>query len=238
MNQAIRVSRLSLFSCLGIWIGISALLISPATAQVNGSGASPSNDFDTVLNLPGDQFSFEGDIGGVAGETTQINVLSSGRLESPSANFGSEVNLNGGTIEAPFSAENGSEINIIDGRLGFFSDGLFEIHTGSEVNIIGGEVSANVFALSGSSVNINGGELEGSFDAFFGSLINISGGSFGSTFGFDSRSFNAFAGSEVNISGGNFDEGFDANFGSLVDISGGNFAVSYTHLTLPTTPYV
>jgi len=224
MNQALRVSRLLFASRLSIWISISALLISPASAQVNGPGPSPSSDFDVVVNLPDDQFSFNDEIGGVAGETVQVNVLSGGRVDSPRANFGSELNLDGGTLGMPFSAENGSEVNVISGRVGFFDDNVFEIHTGSEVNISGGEIDGNIFALSSSSVNVSGGELNGSFDAFFGSLVNISGGSFGSTFGFDPRSFNAFAGSEVNISGGDFSEGFDANFGSVVNISGGSFS--------------
>ena len=227
MNQALHISPLSLASCLSTWIGISALLISPALAQVNGSGPSPSSDFDTVLNLPEDQFSLNEPIGGVAGETVQINVSSSGRVSSPFAGFGSEVNVDGGTLELPFSAENGSEVNVSDGRVGFFTDDVFEAHTGSEVNISGGRIDGNIFALSGSSMNISGGDFDGSFDAFFGSLVNISGGSFGSTFGFDPRSFNAFSGSEVNISGGIFSDGFDANFGSMVSISGGTFGSEF-----------
>ena len=55
MNQVFRVSALSIVNCLATYVGILALLISPALAQVNGSGPSPASDFDTVLNLPGDE---------------------------------------------------------------------------------------------------------------------------------------------------------------------------------------
>ena len=100
MNQALRVSLLSLVSCLCI----SALLMSPALAQVNGPGPSPSSLFDTVLNLPGDEAVITGvdgnanvdgeSIGGVPGQTTQLNVSDGGNVGAFfDANSDSEVNI-------------------------------------------------------------------------------------------------------------------------------------------------
>ena len=74
MNQAFRFSSLSLSSGLLTFAWVFTLLIPPATAQVNGPGTSPANLFDTVLNLPGDEFLISDDIGGIAGQTTQLNL--------------------------------------------------------------------------------------------------------------------------------------------------------------------
>ena len=196
MNQALRVSRLSFANCFGIWIGISALLISPATAQVNGSGPSPSSDFDTVVNLPDDQLGFDGDIGGVAGETIQINVLFGGRVRSSFADFGSEVNFNGGAVEDLFSAGSGSEVNVIAGNV-FLFRGALEALSGSNVNISGGALRGDVSARSGSVVDISGGRFLSNFEADSGSLVHISGGTFG-------NDFVAAPGSEVELVGGEY----------------------------------
>lgn len=55
------------------FVTTSALLISPALAQVSGSGPSPSSDFDIFLDLPGD----EAAITGGASSLTQIGNLKS-----------------------------------------------------------------------------------------------------------------------------------------------------------------
>ena len=77
-----RVSRLSFVGRLASCLGISALLVSPALAQVNGLGPSPSELFDTVLNLPGDEgvvtSAGEESIGGLPGEVIQLNVAEDG----------------------------------------------------------------------------------------------------------------------------------------------------------------
>ena len=58
------------------------MLVSPALAQVNGLGPSPSELFDTVLNLPGDEgvvtSAGEESIGGLPGEVIQLNVAEDG----------------------------------------------------------------------------------------------------------------------------------------------------------------
>lgn len=85
-----RVSRLSFVGRLASCLGISALLVSPALAQVNGLGPSPSELFDTVLNLPGDEgvdlpgsdgvvtSAGEESIGELPGEVIQLNVAEDG----------------------------------------------------------------------------------------------------------------------------------------------------------------
>lgn len=123
MKKTFGQTRLFLFFCLAI----SALLISPALAQVNGPGLSPSNQFDTVINLPGDEHIIAGtgplfppeSIGGVPGETTQLNVSTDGVVGvSFEARFGSEVNIGGGTVGRLFAAQSNSEVNISGGTIG------------------------------------------------------------------------------------------------------------------------
>ena len=141
----LRRSPFSLVVFLGI--GIWALLIDPAFAQVNGPGPSPSSDFDIVLNLPGDEAVITGEfsesIGGVPNQTTQLNVS------------------DGGEVGVRFDAGSGSEVNISGGSVGF----LFEACSGSEVNISGGSVGSFFRALSGSEVTISGGGIGFSFEA-------------------------------------------------------------------------
>ena len=154
----LRRSPFSLVVFLGI--GIWALLIDPAFAQVNGPGPSPSSDFDIVLNLPGDEAVITGEfsesIGGVPNQTTQLNVS------------------DGGEVGVRFDAGSGSEVNISGGSVGF----LFEACSGSEVNISGGSVGSFFRALSGSEVNISGGGIGFSFEAFAGSDVEMIGGEF------------------------------------------------------------
>ena len=230
MNQALRLSSLSIVSFLSIWLGISALLVSTSLAQVNGSGPSPSSLFDTVINLPDDVALIVGSVGGVAGQTTQLNVTSGGTVAAFFfADSGSEVNISGGIVGGDFEANSGSEINISGGEVGNSFDAqsgsmvnisggdvgnLFDALSGSEVNISGGAVGVGFEAFGDSEVNISGGVVGGGFDAFGGSEVNISGGEVGA--GFD-----ALSGSEVNISGGVVLDGFDAFDGSVVNISGG-----------------
>ena len=89
MKKAFHVPVLPLASCLTACIGISALLIAPALAQVNGPGPSPASSFDTVVNLPGDELLvfenviIQGLLGGVAGQTTQLNAVSYTHLTLP-----------------------------------------------------------------------------------------------------------------------------------------------------------
>ena len=217
----------SLATCLGVWI----CWISPALAQVNGSGPSPSSSFDIALNLPGDEAIITGNanesIGGIPEQTTQLNISDTGVVgsffaaesgsevnisggavgDSFQANSGSEVNINGGSVANNFSALSGSEVNINGGSVG------------SRVNISGGFVGSSFNALSGSVVNINGGSVAIFFQAFSGSEVNINGGSIG-------RLFQAMSGSEVNISGGSVGRRFRARSDSDVELIGGEFRLN------------
>lgn len=179
MNQGLRVFPLSLVACLTFWLGISALLVSPALAQVNGPGPSPSNLFDTVLSLPGDEAVITGvnyeSIGGVVGQTTQLNVDDDG---AAGRNFdvlaGGELNISGGFVPSGLIAHDGSEVNISGGSVGT----IFRARDGSVVNISGGFVGYSFQANDGSEVNISGGMWGKSFHAFEGSDVELVGGEF------------------------------------------------------------
>ena len=252
MDQTFRRSALTLVRCLSI--GICTLLISPALAQVNGPGPSPSSDFDIVLNLPGDEAVITGgyneSIGGVAGQTTQLNVSDGGNVGfSFEANSGSEVNISGGSVLSEFTAS-GSEVNISGGNLGRSlildasqlnitggTAGSFEARSGSVVNISGGTVgflpAALVFSgtASDSVVNVSGGNLIGILDASSGSEVNISGATlvevnaaYDSVVNFSggsARTLRAIADGVVNISGGNVDV-LSVFSDGVVNISGGS----------------
>ena len=150
------------------------LVLTPtfANAQVNGPGPSDSALFNTVINLPSDPYIgiFES-IGGVAGQTTQLNVMEGGSVGNDfDANSGSEANISGGSVGDDFRANSGSEANISGGSVG--DD--FEAFDGSVVNISGGTVGNTFDANSGSVVNISGGTIGGAFGANSGSEVNIS----------------------------------------------------------------
>ena len=160
--------------------------------------------FDTVINLPenpnspnpsgfsGNSIGSDQSIGGVDGETTQLNVSNGGTIGfNFEANSGAEVNISGGTVDSGFDAESGSTVNISGGEVGIF----FDAFSGSTVNISGGTFGSLFDAGDGSTINISGGEFGNSFTAEDGSTINISGGKFG-------NDFDAFSGSSVSISGG------------------------------------
>ena len=178
MNQAIQVLPLSIVRCLASWLGISVLLTSLALAQVNGPGPSPANLFDTVLNLPGDEAvvgSTGGSIGGVTGQTTQLNVSDGGEV-GPffTAEDGSEMNISGGSVDNLLTADDGSEVNISGGTVGF----SFTADEGSVVNISGGIVGNSFRVLFGSDVKISGGTLGTDFTARFASDVELIGGEF------------------------------------------------------------
>ena len=167
-----------------------------ASAQVFDSGPSDPAPFTNVINLPGDMVSFpdSSDVGGVIGETTQVNVDSGGTVGfNSNARSGSEFNISGGSVGNVFDAFGGSEFNISGGSVGNF----FNAFGGSEINISGGSVGFSFDAFDDSEVNISGGTVDGFFDARGGSVVNISGGSAGDV-------FDAFLGSEVNLFGSDF----------------------------------
>ena len=180
MSRVLRVSSLPLAGYLATCIGISVLLISPALAQVNDSGPSPSSSFDNVLNLPGDEalligVIFQSVFEDLAGQTIQLNVSDGGEVGSRFATFpGLEVNVSGGTVDLFFEALSGSEVNISGGTVGR----CFEALSGSEVNISGGVIDSGFRAESGSEVNISGGTFGPRFRAESGSDVELIGGEF------------------------------------------------------------
>ena len=200
-----------------------------AAAQVFDSGPSDPTLFTEVFNLPGDEVPNR--VGGVIDQTTQVNF---GFGYSERANFfasaGSEVNVDGGSVESRLYVRAGSEVNVIRGSVGpveatdsevNISGGSvgngFDARDGSEINIRGGSVGF-LRAFGGSKVNISGGSVENGLEARFDSEVNISGGSVRS-------SFRAQDGSVVNISGGSVGGNFNARDGSAVHLFGSNFAI-------------
>jgi len=164
-----RVLSLSIAAFLVSWVGCSALLISPAVAQVFGPGPSTSSLFDQVFNLPGDESATPGDpsenpntIGGggaafggpFAFGTTQLNVSAGGTVgDNTFVDFNTEVNISGGTIG--------------DGYAAFFS----------EANISGGTIGDG-FSANGADVEISGGTFGSSFEVFPDSVVNVVGSQF------------------------------------------------------------
>ena len=185
MNQALRVCKAKLMHAIKLFSALLASFFFSATvsAQVFNSGPSDPALFTNVFSLPGDVLPDSRAAGGVAGETTQVNVANGGNLGNPGLGLGSPG----------FNAFDGSEINVSGGTVG---SGLIA-HDGSEVNISGGSVGTVFNARDGSEVNISGGFVGFSFRAAEGSVVNISGGSWG-------QSFDACAGSDVELIGGEF----------------------------------
>ena len=200
------------------------------SAQVFDSGPSEPALFTNVVNLPGDVLPEV--IGGVAEETTQLNVADNGSVGVfLDANVGSEVNVNGGSVGDYMRALNGSEVNISGGLagVGFLAIGsVVNISGGSvgdecgvygsEVNISGGSVGNFLEARDFSVINISGGSVGDGFFAYILSEVNISGGSVGNNFA-------AFEGSEVNISGGVVGDSIDAYHSSEVNLFGRDFVL-------------
>ena len=158
-------------------------------------GSDPSL-FDTVINVPTDPdiaaFTDIGDEDGLT--TTQLNVSEGGSVGILVDVFsGSEVNINGGTVDSSFTANPGSVVNIGSGTIGIGFDAL----DGSVVNISGGSVDIGFTAFDGSVVNVSGGSVGNIFDALSGSEINISGGNIGNF-------VDGFSGSEFNLFGSDF----------------------------------
>ncbi|MDB2687300.1 hypothetical protein N9Y42_08815 [Mariniblastus sp.] len=167
-----------------------------ASAQVFDSGPSDAGLFTNVFDLPGDVLPDSKSVGGVAGETTQLNVADGGFLSSSFndpfvAREGSEVNISGGSVGSRFEARGGSEVNISGGTTG----SSFEAFANSLVNISGGTVETSFNAIEGSEVNISGGSIDVGFRAM--GKVKISGGSIGSR-------FTAFESSDVELVGGEF----------------------------------
>ena len=207
---------------------------------LNGLRPSDPSRFTNVINIPPSRIG--GDactgpnvalpecavIGGVTGETTQLNLFEGGEINDPfEADFGTEINIGGGNVRQFFNMKNGSEVNISGGHvsgINLMSDNI--------VNISGGRVSS-VHAMSGSIVNVsdgyvdllsavdsvvnvNGGNVPVVFDVRSDSTVNISSGNF--------LGGMAVLGSEANIAGGDFGSAIHLEeAGTEANISGGNF---------------
>lgn len=193
-----------------------------AHAQVNGLGPSDPALFTTVINVPPDIV--EGSIGGVLGETTQMNLTEGGFLRRLDANVGTEVNVGGGFA---IGIDSINEVNISGGEIS-----SLEAKSGSHVNVAGGIVT-RLNAFSGSEVSFSGGIVQIELVASPGSLVNVSGGTVvrllargevnisGGTVDVNSSIVGALSTGEVNISGGNVDIG-RLSPGAELNISGGN----------------
>ncbi len=158
---------------------LSFLFSATASAQVFDSGPSDSALFTNVINLPPDDEP-EGIVGGVMGETTQLNVTTGGVLTSIPlfqiqpfsgffANEGAEVNIDGGSVGNNFQANQGSEVNIRSGTVG----NTFQAFQGSEVSLSGGSVGFGFRALVGSAVNLIGGEYKLNGAAYTDATITL-----------------------------------------------------------------
>ena len=202
----------------------ASLLASTAYAQVNGTGVSDSSLFDEVIDIPTepDIGVFES-IGGIAGETTQVNLFAGGRIASNvDVNSGTEVNVFGGNVDFNFDIFSAAEANVLGGELQNITGSA-----GSQINISGGASIESARANELSEINITGGSI-GSFFFGAGSAGNISGGNFGF--------LTAAAGSDVNISGGTFGSlsgsrvlGFSQ--AGAVELIGGEFQLNGNTIT-------
>ncbi len=156
-----------------------AIVSTPTSAQVFGSGPSAPSMFETVVNLPPEpDISHNQRISG----STQINVGDGGAIASGLAVFsGTELNVRGGSV----------------GR---------SVHAGvgSEVNILGGTVGDYFYAYVDSVVNISGGTVGSNFEAALDSEVNISGGTIGISFQADRRSDVSLIGDEFRLNGVNY----------------------------------
>ena len=166
-------------------------------------GPSDPEDFNTVLNLPTDTLQVPESgpitIGGVAGETTQVNVLASGSIIPPpflNVEVGGELNINGGTVGANTIVRDGGELNVSSGALGMST----LVASDSFANISGGTVGTRLLTQGG-TINVSGGTIGADFvvgrtAVTDGGVANISGGTLSDL---------TVLSSEVNISGGSLD---------------------------------
>ncbi len=221
--------RGSLPAVLFLWVQI-------LTAPVSGQ------PFQAVINIPPDPapFSVEGpkqlnlSDGGVIG----INFIIGSYFGTE---FGTEVNITGGTVGRFVRVFSNATVNISGGDIGmWFNSGKpdgtgfntrvnisggsfgedFEMHAGSTTNISGGDFLGFVLALNGSEVNLSGGTFHDVFEARLGSTVNISDA-------FEVQQFFARGASTVNVTGGNVVGNFLANRDSTVNISGGSFGGTF-----------
>ena len=179
---------------------VSLFFPAAAFSQVFDLGPSDPDGFTTVLNLPTDTLEVPATgavkIGGVEGETTQVNVLVGGAIApSPPLNVeeGGELNISGGAVDENTIVRNGGELNISSGTLGRFT----LVSDESFADISGGTVGPGLLTRGG-TINVSGGIIEAGFvvgrtPVTDGGTANISGGTLSDL---------TVRSSDVNISGG------------------------------------
>lgn len=137
--------------------------------------ACASGQFTHVINIPPDPVPANDRIGGVVGETTQLNVFDTGVLPSGFlVAFGGELNVYSGTVGDNLLIDHGGVVNINGGHIGDFVLPL----PGSELNISGGTFT-DIIQADNAVLNITGGDLGGILVATNNSVLNISGSDVG-----------------------------------------------------------
>ena len=159
------------------------------SAQVFDSGPSDPALFTEVFNLPGDVLP-SNSVGGVAGETTQVNIAFDGSVDGSLRVEGSEVNINGATV-GDINAVNGSELNISSGFVG-----RLVILSGSVANVSGIVSDFSRIGRDG-VINLSGGGLGSDLRVEDGGVLNIRSGSVG-------RGIDVQNGGTLNIFGSDF----------------------------------
>ncbi|MFI4855635.1 MAG: hypothetical protein ACIAQF_11735 [Phycisphaerales bacterium JB065] len=138
--------------------------------------ASASAQFTHVINIPPDPVPKSARIGGVVGETTQLNLFDTGVLPSGFlVAFGGELNVNGGTVGDNLLIDHGGVVTINDGSIG---DVVLPL-PGSQLTVNGGTF-AGLIQADNATLNITGGNfLNSLLIAKNGTVVNVSGGNMG-----------------------------------------------------------
>tara|TARA_R110002072_G_scaffold150953_3_gene299794 strand:- start:5162 stop:5938 length:777 start_codon:yes stop_codon:yes gene_type:complete len=157
------------------------------------SAACAAGDFTHVINIPSDPVPASSRIGGVVGETTQLNLFDTGVLPGGFlVAFGGELNVYGGTVGDNLLLDHGGVTNI---NGGFIGDIVLPL-AGSELNINGGAF-AGLIQADNAVLNITGGNLGGLVVARNGTTVNISGSDIGTDLVSDTLSIES--GSMANL---------------------------------------
>lgn len=155
---------------MNTWNGSVLVIACGAFAACASAG-----DFTHVINIPPDPVPANDRIGGVVGETTQLNVFDSGVLPSGFlVAFGGELNVYSGTVGDNLLIDHGGVVNIHGGQIGDFVLPL----SGSELNIHGGTFT-DIIQADNAVLNITGGDLGNYLVATNNSVLNISGSNVG-----------------------------------------------------------
>ena len=147
-TEGISMNSKLVYVCLAVFV--SFFFSTTVFSDVFTPGPSESDLFTTVINVNSTETFSPNNIGGVAGETTQLNLEDGGELNGLfNVNEGGELNFRGGSSPGFLTANAGSEVNFFGGS--FF---LFAAEDGSVVNYFGGGIG-NLGAVAG-TVNLFG----------------------------------------------------------------------------------